>query len=323
MKILFRDVVTPKPYDVDSLLTGRMGGTEATVARIVRELDSRKFEVYLSHRFNEITCNNPDLVITLRDAKEFRVMKDKYPEARHYLWMHDVVSGEYAEHMKQCLSDGGVHELIAVSQWHKNQILNALPELSIKGVLKVTVIYNPVESYCTRRTEYSPHKLIFISSPHKGLDQALDIFQALRTLYADYTLYVANPGYYEDKKDLPEGVIDLTVRNLSHKELMDEVGSSLCLFYPQSVFPETFGIVYAEANALGVPVIAHDIGAAREVLDGQSQVINCKYVDNVVKTVLEWSKGERPTVNGRKEFRLSEVTKDWVKLIRFSNTGRS
>ncbi len=57
---------------------------------------------------------------------------------------------------------------------------------------------------------------------------------------------------------------------------MQHIRESLCVFYPQTQRCETFGLVYAESNAVGTPVLAHDFGAAREVLSSPDQLINGK-----------------------------------------------
>ena len=52
-----------------------------------------------------------------------------------------------------------------------------------------------------------------------------------------------------------------------------EVRSALCVFYPNFVLPETFGLVFAEASAVGTPVLTHDCGAASEVLADPRQLL--------------------------------------------------
>jgi hypothetical protein len=143
-------------------------------------------------------------------------------------------------------------------------------------------------------------------------------FRVLRGHVQDFTLYVANPGYYKDAEELPDGVIKLG-QDLSHWDLLGHIGTSLCTFYPQTVFEETLGLVYVESNAMGTPVLAHDLGAAFEVLNDPRQIVNCGIVDNVVSTVLRWSAGERPTVGLNKTFKLTEVMKTWIKLIDYGS----
>ncbi len=333
--ILFIDPCAPKPYTIDSLASGRMGGTEATVIRVMRELAER-YEVNIEQRGRETTESydqrknlvmfyppdlfkaTPDIVITLRDARVFQDTKKRFPNSRHYLWMHDVSSGEYRNHLELELNND-YSDIIFVSQWHKAQVLNSIPEITIAGRITPHVIFNPIEYYCVKKAyPVDPYQLIYFSSPHKGLDQVLKAFEMLRMHDSKYRLLVANPGYYEDKGDLPEGVRHI---HKPHYELMQDVAESLCMFYPQTVFEETFGIVYAESNAVGTPVLCHDLGAAREVLDNQSQIVNCNNIGKIIDTVSKWTAGERPTVGRNPLITLSEVTKSWIKLIEFGSSA--
>jgi glycosyltransferase involved in cell wall biosynthesis len=325
MKILFIDPVCPKPYTVKSLETGRMGGTEATVIRVMKALSAR-YEVEAQQRGRENTAvydgisygpigaeSDATHIVVLRDAKVYREARELHPTAKHYLWLHDVVAGEYAEHLLTALA-GVKSNVICVSQWHQANVFKSLYPLVVQGLLKFHTIYNPVAEYCVKSSlPYDPKKLIYFSSPHKGLNDVLELFRRLHKHDPKFKLLVANPGYYEDKKDLPDGV---TALNVPHKELMQEIATSLCVFYPQATFEETFGLVYAESNALGTPVLAHNLGAAPEILDNPKQMIPVT-VAAVLDTVQAWSNGERPTVGPYAAFSLPEVTKDWVKLLRF------
>ena len=61
-----------------------------------------------------------------------------------------------------------------------------------------------------------------------------------------------------------------------------------------NTIPERFGLVLAEANAAGVPVIAMDLGSCREVIeDGQTGFL----VNNVAKRCGPWNEFLKSTVD--------------------------
>lgn len=327
--ILFYDGVCPKPYTRQTLEP--MGGTEATVLRIADALSDRGYNLILEQRHRTSSMVAPDglnytpldhtpsivspkVVVTLRDAGHYVANKIRFPKAKHYIWLHDVMSGDYSTHLRMHLK-GQEGTLLTVSDWHKTNVLNELHDHSLYGSLRVKRVYNPLASYAVKDANlaYHKHKLVYFSSPHKGLDYVLKLFGYLRNIDPRFELYLANPGYYADKTDLPPGVINLG--SLTHERVLDHVRSALCVFYPNTVFAETFGLVYAEANALGTPVIAHPIGSAKEVLTHPHQVLDCYDYKAVVDRVIKWSKGERPIVSARKEFRLDAVIAEWIKLI--------
>lgn len=330
--ILFYDPVAPNPYTLDTLARGALGGTEASCLRVAKGLVERGHHVVLAQRgvidvqvdrapLYYYPANDPyfaeentiSTVITLRDAGTYLKNKERFPNSKHYLWMHDVVSGDYALHIAAHLG-GKAADMICVSNWHKKQILEIAAQMPDPPKLNIFVIYGPLADYCTKQTpNYDPFKLIFFSSPHKGLDHTLEVFKALRAIEPRYRLYVSNPGYFKSKEDLPEGVIGLGT--LAHREVIEHVRGALCLFYPNTTFPETFGLVMAEADAVGTPVIAHRIGAAPEVVYHHEEILDCSNIPEVVQRVLSYTRGERLIVQGKKEFSLNSVIDEWEKLI--------
>ncbi len=323
------DGVAPSPYTLETLKVKSLGGTEASCIRIVSRLATDGYNMVLAQR-NRINYHTDPLgtgsisycpleadfsdkefnvVITLRDAGHYLANRLKYPKAKHYLWMHDVVGGEYRNHMNYHLHDKE-SDLICVSNWHKKNILN-----NVNAKLTVKRIYGPLAEYCEKLgSTYDPNKLIFFSSPHKGLKGTLEIFTKLRKKDPDFYLKISNPGYFKDAEDLPEGVTSLGSLP-HHSMLIDQVRGSLCTFYPNTIFEETFGLVMAESDAVGTPVIAHPIGAAPEVLSHQKELLDCNDHDKVIERVLSWKAGQRPIVKGKKEFTLSEVIKEWKKIL--------
>jgi len=327
MKILFVDDVCPRPYEVTSLDTMPMGGTEATCARLIREL-SKQDTIFMSQQKRteehvdslgisylkaDTLVDSPDAVITLRDARTFRIVNERYPKAKHYLWMHDVVSGPYLEHLQQCIVDFPT-TMLAGSLWHKMQIAGQLPDQFNKGLLKIEQVTNFVEHYCDRTSDrsFDPYKLSFFSSPHKGLERVLTLFTELHKRESKYQLYISNPGYFANREDLPEGVVQLGV--LSHKDAIESIRTSLCTFYPNNTFPETFGLVYAESNAVGTPVLCHDIGAAKEIITTPQQMVS-EDPEVVYKTVMDWTAGLRPVVKVKEQYTIGEAIRDWRKML--------
>lgn len=92
--------------------------------------------------------------------------------------------------------------------------------------------------------------------------------------------------------------------------------SSLCLFYLNPLFPETFGLALAESNAVGTPVLAHPLGAVPEVILDDRQIINAYHLEKVVERLMLWHKGARPVVKVNENFRIERVIAHWQKLLK-------
>jgi len=80
------------------------------------------------------------------------------------------------------------------------------------------------------------------------------------------------------------------------------------------VFAETFGLVLAESNAVGTPVLTHPLGAAPEVLGTAEQLIDTTDVEAVIQRIMAWRDGQRPVVKANPAFYLSNVANEWLKL---------
>jgi glycosyltransferase involved in cell wall biosynthesis len=214
-----------------------------------------------------------------------------------------------------CFKESNCEANLVVSHFHKQQTVDTLVKYGYSGSPPTQVIYNPIDDNLKPdSTPYDKNQLCFISSPHKGLDYALDIFGHLQKLNPDFRLHVTNPGYFPDSGKKPPGVV--LHGSVSRNEVATLLRTSLCLFYPNIVFPETFGLVLAEANAVGTPVLTHRMGAAAEVCDVPStEVIDCRDPNEVIKQVMYWRDGARPTVRGKSQFRLARVIQAWVREI--------
>ena len=249
----------------------------------------------------------PNAVVVLRKPEALLFAREKFPEARLYLWLHDLVDEDYAvEILCACKQTNAF--IITVSDFHKDHVAQAIQHKSTP-----LRIYNPVDDgLIPDETPVNKNKLVFFSSPHKGLVDTLQYHQAMRTLIStDIELYVSNPGYLDTNKPSIDGVHWLGA--LPHHEAIKHVREALCVFYINQVFPETFGLVLAEANAVGTPVLTPNIGAASEILYHPAEILTG--LDKIEPTLRSWYDGNRPIVRGKSEYRLSNVIKSWIKQV--------
>src|SRR5262249_5426393 len=158
---------------------------------------------------------------------------------------------------------------------------------------RLVTIPNPVdEALINQSGPVDRSRLIYFSSPNKGLQHTLAVFRRIRHADPTFTLSVANPGYAAldvDGLAQLDGVVPLGA--LPHHQAIEHVRGSLCVLALNHVYPETFGCVFAEANAVGTPVLTHPHGAAPEVLSDHSQLLDVRDADAVVSRVIAWRDG--------------------------------
>lgn len=340
--ILLLDPDCPSEYNHRSLEQKPMGGTEATIIRVTGELAARGHRVVLAQGAREQAAaganrleykpfslqglrylmKEPHAVILLNTPKLLKKARRAFPEARLYLWMH-CFPGKRRRKMINKYAVAANAQIITVSGTLRQHVYNSLKRYPDYGrhshtngrLAPVQTIYNPVgEALQPNGKKVDPAKLVFFSSPHKGLDQVLAAFAAVQKEFPQLRLCLANPGYWPMPKNLPHNAVE-DLGSLLHADVIEHVREAFCVFYPQSRFKETFGLVFAEANAVGTPVITHDLGAAREVLTNKDQLVDVTDTKEVVERLRSWIEKGRPEVKLSEHFRLSQVVNSWEALL--------
>jgi len=337
MQILFYDVATPKNYtDLTRLETG-LGGTEATITRIAHALSEKYSVIVAQHcrmpeeetesngvRYVSLATANqltPDIVILLRKRDWLERVATIFPRARRYFWMHNMPSKDL--YFSRKFFQQGDYQIIAVSDFHKEQIQRRLngqwhqkllnPKHLQYKTPKINRIYNPIDENLSKdNTIWQPEKMILASSPYKGLDQNLTAFAEVVEIFPEYHLVIATYAPWDTKQKLPNNVTFLG--SIPQQQLNKHIRESFCMFYPQYKRMETFGLVYAEANALGTPVLAHDFGAAKEILSNKDQLIDGKNIKSIIQKINDW-RIKRPFVTANPAFKLNQVKKSWIELL--------
>jgi len=328
--ILFLDFVCPAPYNFETAQQG-IGGSEATVVRIAEKL-SEHFKVFVGqHNRKEISettrvrytpCFHEYLesqwhsIIFVRDPLKAVELRPQFKSSLNtpmWVWLHDFARPSYICTLGQ-MSDHNIG-FIVISEFQKNLVLDVYKiDPYIPKVPQIRKIYNPIpDELVPDDTPVDLNKLIYTSGPQKGLNKTLEMFNVLHQKHPQFQLYLAHPNYSTIKWKQYPGTIYLGT--LSPAEVIQHMRSSLCQFCMNTVWPETFGLVLAEGNAVGTPMLTHHFGAAPEVLLNHEQLVNVHDSNAVFDKVLSWHNGKRPLVNTSDNFRISNVIKEWHKIL--------
>ncbi|MEX2496283.1 MAG: glycosyltransferase [Woeseia sp.] len=332
-RIVFVDPAAPAQYDERNLETGGIGSTEATLLRIAGALASRNSVsivqgtrelsrsdsygvVYMPYRHKTDTVDGAevDAVIVIRSHKILPRLRRQFPDAALFLWMPCMRGRRLRALARNCVNTDTT--LVAASDYQLDVTRRfcAAQDPAAARKLRAIRIYNPlVPGLVPDGSAWDPDKLLFLSSPHKGLEQVLDVFAMLKRRCRSIRLCIANPGYINCRIPRSDGVILLGT--LPHQQVFRHLRDSLCLFYPQYAFAETFGMVLAEANAVGTPALAHPHGSAPEILSGGDQLCDCRDLAEVCNRVMRWRDGERPVPGPTDRFAMKNVVSDWEELL--------
>jgi hypothetical protein len=334
MRVLFIDHVSPRPYDPELLEATAFGGTEQTVARVAEGLAMTcGIEVCVEQRTREKPSRfgaryetvadagfDPTHVVVLRDAAQLAAIRVRFPRSKLLLWHHDLQLDRepYLGGCRALVQTGA--SAVCVSRFHRRQLV-ALLEKVYPGARNlgslVHVVYNPIDDDLQPDdTPVCPDKLVFMSSPHKGLLQTLDVFARFqsRDELRDMTLYVANPGYLPTL-DTSRWANVVNLGPLVQRDLMRHVRESVCAFHYNLVYPETFGLAHAECHAVGTPFLSSALGANVELMEHPDECMDLRDVPGVLDRVALWKRGNRPHVRGRAALRTSAVVAQWLDLL--------
>ncbi|WP_157937677.1 glycosyltransferase family 4 protein [Oceaniglobus roseus] len=327
--VTFIDPMAPRPYTgLPGDLAG-LGGTEMTLVRICEALSRRlPITVRQSARPGSVISSagvryegfdpkrplpeRPAAIIVVNSWKVAAKVARLHPGTRIILWLHGF-PGRHNRGLATAMAGAGI-EIVCVSASHARW----LRDFCGAEEQRIRHLHNPIaEALAPDGTPRDPNLLLFASSPHKGLDQVFRRFETLRTRLPDLRLAVADPGYLAwPTGPVPEGVIP--IGRLGQAALIRWMRRALCLFYPQDRFAETFGLVIAEANAVGCPALLHrGLGANDEVASCPSQCIDTTDPAAIAARIAEWraAPDHRPLAQARPEFRLSRVVEDWAALL--------
>ena len=340
-RLLFIDPVCPRPYQARTLHDRALGGTEASVVRVAEGLAQRGHRVTVAQCGRHWPQRSPGgvsyvgfdydghwghlpsagAVVVLRQHKVLRRVRQRFPGSRLALWVH-CVPGSKRRRLAQAAADADA-TVVCVSDAHRAAVRERMGE----GWARTARVHNPVdEALVPDGTPVDPDKLVFFSSPHKGMDEVLSAFEHVRRVRPTARLVVADPGYWRGPSpDLPPGVVPLGP--LPHREVIRHVRQAFAVFYPQARFQETFGLVFAEANAVGTPVVAHPHPAAREVLGetpgDRRQLVDARDPEAAARRLARWWAEGRPEVSGSPRFATGRVVRDWERVLGAEATERA
>ncbi len=315
-----------------------MGGTELTAARVAEMLAAHHELYVLQHCRNDSVCSvngvryesggswrtvavnrDFDIVIIINSFKLLALWR-RHARAgtRLILWRHNFIGATH-KHAADLLTNIDAF-LVCVSEYHKRHSLNVLGVSASSPVAdRLRAIYNPVvtvedEASDDASAKVDVNQLLFASSPHKGLPQVVENFSKLKARIPELKLLVCNPGYLE--RPLPDCPGVQYTGKLRPAQVHALMRRSLCLFNAQSTFAETFGLVFAESQRMGTPVVAQrGLGAVDEVVGHDyGQALDVDDEDQVYASVMRW-RSMRPQLSLNPAFAAQVICRQWLELL--------
>lgn len=236
----------------DNMTSKAMGGTELLAHRLVDNVPKkylRDFQIHISRTTN-IDTNK-----------------------RQLLWCHDLAKDPAVEH----LANGGwkrYEKIIFVSHWQQQTYNSWLGVPYEHGV----VIENAIEAISPKPKSNNEIRLIYTSTPHRGLEILYPVFDALSNRYQNITLDVFSSfelyGWSQRDK-LYEKLFEKLKSHprihyhgaKSNQEVRQALQKSHIFAYP-SIWPETSCLCLIEAMSAGNVCVHSNLAALPETSMG-------------------------------------------------------
>jgi len=302
--------------------TNAMGGTEMMRTRLLENVPSRPLQNFAIH---------------------FSRPREIPKDVKNILYCHDLAE----DPENRILQDEGwkrFDHFVLVSAWQRDQYIvrYGIP------YSMCTVIYNAIETdYELPEKDYDTIRFIYHTTPHRGLELLVPIFDALSQRYNNIHLDVYSSfGIYGwEQRDAPyEGLFNnirthpkMTYHGVvSNAEVLEALKQAHIFLYP-NVWKETSCIAMIEAIKSGVLCIHPNYGALTETA-GTATIVydynentqqHAQYAHDITRQVLDTQEADpefikRITTSDRYSMgrhNIQAFAGAWNKLLKDLNNG--
>lgn len=324
-----------EPWSPASLKTG-IGGSETAAIHVAAELGRRGHKVWLLGMHDGVEGDveyvhndralkqegpwkNPDIFLVSRQP--IVLLNSGFSWQAAYVWCHDVHCGVSPEVKTALLK---ADKVLALSRWHKSHLMHTYQFLADEHIV---VTRNGIATgRFHKRPNKIGNKLIYASSPDRGVERLLELFPRIRAevpnaeleIYYGFNTWRAmceNYGdtkgmdkirYYEDllTNKVPPGV--KFMGRVGQQQLADAYLKAKVMAYP-TWFSETSCISAMEAQAAGCVPVTSALAALEEtvqhgfLLGGaeNTREYGDQFVETVVKLLKEEVIREQYAIAGR------------------------
>ena len=274
------------PFDEEIYKTKPLGGSETALvqmAKYIKKFTGRPVKVFNSRDEDLIADSGVEYISNKKLNEYFSINKPainiawrhniKITNAKTYLWCHDLLTNT-VESVKN------FDKILCLTPFHKNYV-NSLQGVPEENIIVTRNGITP-EKFNFERKPKNPNKFVWMSSPDRGLDRAINVCEEVRKEYPDVELHV----YYGLENlykyglgalaDHLKGMIAVRPWVKYHgfteqEKMYQEVSDAVVWCHPCN-FIETFCITAIEMLALGIFPVTRRLGALQDTL-GEAESI--------------------------------------------------
>lgn len=285
-----------EPWDPTTPSTKGIGGSETACIEMARNLVSlghrvtvygdceKTAGIYDGVRYEDFrTCPGVDCDVFIASRQPWIMDDQEKIKARlKLLWVHDIHVGPQSPQLERWLLR--FDRILCLSKWHKDFFCSQYPTLHPDRVI---VTRNGIDPARFANPLPKTNRLIFSSSPNRGLASLLAIFPRVRAQVPDAELHIyygvncwkkmaltrndpAELAAIERYEHMADGMPGVTWHGLvNQRELAEAFLRSKVWLYPTlgpELFAETYCVSAAEAMAAGAVPVTTAFAALNETV---------------------------------------------------------
>jgi glycosyltransferase involved in cell wall biosynthesis len=253
-------------FEENEISANANGGTELAKRKLASIIDPELLDNF------QIICSRP------RDLEKEKI---------RIFWAHDLAEDPESKKFKEQDFKDSFHKYVFISNWQmqRYQLFHGIPHDSKSVVLESGI--EPASMSCLDKPKDGPIRIVYTSTPQRGLELLIPVFDKLSEMYDDIHLDVFSSfkiyGWDEADKQF-EPMYD-QIRNhpkmtyhgfVPNDQLREHLNKSHIFAYP-CIWTETSCRAMLEAMSAGLLCVHNDLGALPETSGG----LNIMYHGNM------------------------------------------
>ena len=293
---------------------------------------SNKNDLKVSSHYDVVIGSN--YIHYAKHLETYQITFDK-----SYFWLHNEYfykwyMGNEMENWESYLSSPKLNKVVGVSKFHKNILKNNSNSLfnydsneSLKLICSIDNALD-IEGYTNSLNNKIKGRIIWSSSPDRGLQLILDNWEKWKEKRSDLSLVICSPPYSKDwfQTDISKLKDVQWLGSLSPKELRKQQSKSEYWIYA-SDYLETYCITALEMMLQKVKIITNGTGNIKSLIDDGERGIMIDEIDpDLILEYLvgdtqsrllsyKWNQMAENAYEWAKEQSWDNRVKEWIKLI--------
>ena len=309
--------------------------SETTVGFTENEISAK------SYGGTELTKRSIAIGIEPKLAENFQIIcsrvRDISADKIRVYWLHDLPEDPEANHLKNESSRSRFHKFIYSSNWQYQQYID---KLSIEPNLDSVVIETPVDPIPYMEKNKEEIRLIYFSTPHRGLELLVPVFEKLcekhnnivLDVFSSFSIYgwAESDKHFENLFERCRNHPKINYHGFQPNEVVRKALQKAHIFAYPSIWKETSCRCLIESMSAGLLCVHPNYAALSDTSGGLTAMYDMdskkpahanefyKHLDNAIMNVhsdacQNYLKFVKSYADGR--FNLSKITDQWTQLL--------